>query len=151
MEICRLTSVNDVVRNWTFLSMGLTAVSHHLRYQLTNEAFRKTLFTLARQTHSSWLGIAYDDGSPAAFIVAHETTPLFSTTRELDISLYYHTPGNAVAITHLQRELDVFCKTNSFKRYNVTTRHKAGRPLPVFSIGWSGVRHAYRVYQKEFN
>lgn len=151
MEVRRLTSVNDVVKNWTFLASGLAAVGHHLRYQLTSEAFRKTLFTLSRQTHCSWLGIAYDSGDPVAFIVAHETTPLFSDYRELDVSLYYHTPGNAVAITHLQRELDDFCTKHSFKRYNVTTRHKAGRPLPVFSIGWSGVHHAYRVYQKEFN
>lgn len=151
MTTNRLTSVNDVVKNWTFLLTGLNAVSHHLKYQLTSEAFRKTLFSLARQTHAAWLGVAYDSGTPVAFIVAHESTPLFSDTREFDVSLYYHAPGYAVAITHLQRELDNFCQKHSIKRYNVTTRHKAGRPLPVFSIGWSDVHHAYRVYQKVFN
>lgn len=149
MNTFRLTSVNDVVRNWGFISSGLIKVGHHLRYSLTLDEYRKILFTLARRHSSAWLGIATVDAVPVAFIVAHDCTPLFAKNREFEVSMYYHTCGYASAITALQSAFEEFRDLNNIHRYYLITRHKAGRPLPVFSVGWSGMKHAYKVYQKD--
>lgn len=151
MTISRLTSVNDIVRNWTFLSAGLSHVAHQLKYNLPLDVYRKTLFALVKQTDSAWVGIASAGGLPVAFIVAHECTPLFSTARELDASIYYHDPGFSVAINHLQDSLDSFCTQHSIRRYYVTTCRKSGRPMYVFGAEWKGLTHAYRVFKKEIS
>lgn len=145
----RLVSVNDVVRNWTFLASGLTQVAHHLKYNLSLDVYRKTLFRLVKQPRTAWVGIAYDDTIPVAFLVAHESTPFFSTVREFDASIYYHESGYASGVNLLQSSFDTFCRTNNIRRYFVTTCRKSGRPMHVFGVEWTGLQHAYRVFKKE--
>ena len=151
MNYTRLTSVNDIVRNWTFISNGLLEVGHHLRFDLGIDTYRKILFKLAKQPNSAWLALATDGGLPVAFIVAHECTPLFATRREFDASIYYHEPGYASAIAFLQHQLNLFCVSNNIRRYYVTTCRKSGRPMHVFGVEWTGLQHAHRVFKKELN
>ena len=149
MIVTRLTTVNDVVRVWPFLSAGLAAVSHNLRYNLELEVYRKTIFRLVKQHTSAWVGIAYDEDTPVAFVIAHDCTPFFSTDREFDASLYYHKPGYSIAVQTLQHYLETFLHSHDIRRYYVTTCRKSGRPMHVFGVEWSGLQHAYRVFKKE--
>lgn len=148
MTIIRLTSVNDVVRHWTFLATGIAQVAHHLRFPLSIDGYRKTLFRLSKQQDTAFLAVALDGNLPVAFIVAHDATPFFSAEREFDISIYFHEPGFAHAIRVLQTAFDDFCSQNNIRRYFVTTCRKSGRPMHVFGAEWEGLTHAYRVFQK---
>lgn len=149
MNIQRLTSVNDVVRNWTFLASGLAAVGHHLKYKLSLDSYRKVLFRLVKSPTTAWFGICHVDDLPVAFLVAHESTPFAATEREFDASIYYHLAGHSRAIAELQHEFELFCKLNDIRRFYVTTRRHSGRPIPLFSVGWTGLKRAYLIYQKE--
>lgn len=151
MRHVRLQSVNDIVRNWTFLHAGYVQVAHHLRFSLTVDAYRKTLCALVKQPTSAWVGVAYDGDIPVAFTVAHDATPFFAADREFDASIYYHEPGYASASTFLQSQFDTFCQANNIRRYYVTTCRKSGRPMHVFGVEWQGLQHAYRVFKKELN
>lgn len=149
MTTLRLTSVNDVVRHWTFLSVGIAQIAHHLRFPLTIDGYRKTLFRLAKQVDTAYVAVALDGNLPIAFLVAHDATPFFSAEREFDISIYYHEPGFASALRVLQHDFNTFCSQNNIRRYFVTTCRKSGRPMQVFGAEWEGLTHAYRVFKRE--
>lgn len=149
MNVVRLSKVNEVVHLWPFVSQGLLSVSKYLKYDLPLDAYRKTLFRLVKQPHAAWVGVAFDeDKCPVAFVAAHECTPFFSPTREFEISIFYHLPGYVHAITGLQTSLDSFCKTNSIKRYYVTTCRRSSSALVTFGEEWTGLKPAYRVFKK---
>lgn len=151
MNILRLNSVNDVVRYWAFFAAGIAQVSHHLRFALSIDGYRKTLFRLAKQPDTAYIAIALDGNLPVAFVVAHDATPFFATEREFDISIYFHEPSYARAIRTLQADFDSFCSQNNIRRYFVTTCRKSGRPMHVFGAEWDGLTHAHRVFKKEIN
>lgn len=149
MQCKRLTTVNDVVQHWTFLSAGIAQVAHHLRFPLSIDGYRKTLFRLVVQHDTAYIAVAHDGNLPVAFIVVHEVTPFYSAEREFDASIYFHEPGYASSVASLQKDFEKYCAQNNIRRYFVTTCRKSGRPMHVFGVEWEGLKHAYRVFQKE--
>lgn len=151
MTTYRLTRIEDVVRYWPFLSRGLLFVSRYLKYDLTLEVYRRILFRLVRQPSTAWIAVVLDDSEiePLAFVLAYDCTPLFSSVREFEVSIFYHLPGFREAICTIQTSLDNFCRTNQISHYYVTTCRKSGSSTRVFGEEWNGLKRAYTVFKRK--
>lgn len=148
MSIVRLTKVNEVVHLWPFISEGLESVSVCLKYDLPLDSYRKILFRLVKTPSTAWVAVDFNEGTPVAFVIAYECTPMFSIVREFEVSVFYHLSDHVKSINKLQQAFNSFCLTNGVKRYYLTTARRMPEALRHLGEGWSGLRPAYRVFKK---
>lgn len=150
MTIQRFTNIASVVRYWDFFKEGILYEAKYLRYAHPVETYRKILCHLVYKNPKAWVGVAFDDAAkPIAFVLAHDITPLFSTFREFEVSMFYFRPGNKLAIKPLQDRLDAYCKENGIGQYYITTSSFSSSASRVFSDSWQGLRRSNTVFKRK--
>lgn len=149
MTVRRLTKVVEVVRLWPFFVEGLTFVSRYLKYSVPLDVYRHILQHLVRQP-DAWVGVTFDDEDhPICFAAAHESTPLYASEREFEVSMLFHRPGHLDAALAMQRDFEEWLRTEGAVRYYVTTRRDNPSALRCFQSERYGLKRAYTVFKKE--
>ncbi len=136
---------------WPFFREGIQYEARYLRYDYPFDIYRRILFHLVRDHEHAWVSVAADDksGEPLAFVLAHDTTPLFAPRREFEVSMFYFRAGHKPAIRFLQQHFDRYCAENDVHRYYLTTSALTTSAKRVFHESWRGLEHSNAVFKRE--
>lgn len=149
MTVRRITSNAETVRLWPFFREGILYEAKYLRYSHPLEVYRKILCHLVFCNPNAWVGVAFEDTDPVAFILSHDITPLCAKTREFEVSMFYFTKGNKAALRLLQDQLDIFCKENFISRYYLSTSSFSSSAERVFKDSWRGLERSNTVFKRQ--
>lgn len=146
----RLTNIAGVVRLWEFFQVGISYEAKYLRYQHSMDVYRKILCSLVRDSDKGWVAVAMtEDEIPVAFIMAHDSTPLFAEDREFEVSMFYYKPGFKEGLHAIQKSLDRYCEENGIVQYYITSSSKSGSAQRVFNTAWHGLELSNMVFKRK--
>jgi len=149
MNIERLTKVVHVVHFWEFILSSLMSISDKVREDMDEQVLQKTLISLVVNQDRSWIGIAFDNGTPLAFGVVQECTPEFDPNRCFVVRWFYHTPSRFDATVALMNAFETWAKSQGIQRYAVTTRRSNGKAIACFQSTKYGFGKAFLTFEKE--
>jgi hypothetical protein len=143
----RIVRIAEIAKHWEFFREGIQYEAKYLRYAHPMDVYRKILCHLVYRNPLGWVGVAFDDDRPVAFIMSHDTTPMFSTFREFEVSMFYYRPGYKHAVRLLQNRLNAFCKENGIGQYYLTTSSLCSAAHRVFRDSWAGLERSNIVFK----
>lgn len=149
MTTQRLVTIAQAVRLWAFFKEGIVYEAKYLRYDHDVDVYRQILWSLIKKPAFGWVTVAFVDGEPVAFVMAHDVTPIHAAKRELEVSMFYYRPGHKFAIRAIQDRLDDYCRENGVHRYYLTTSSFCSTAERVFKDSWRGLERSNTVFKRK--
>lgn len=147
MHVERLTTPEQVIKNWDVFREGLKVTKAYAGESFKEDSYLKMLLALAAQHETAWLGVVYQ-GGPLVYGVATDSTPPFADYRTFTVCSFYHIPGQFEATYALMSAFETWAKENGVHSYIVTTRRQSGPAIRCFSSGRYGFKKSYRAFEK---
>jgi len=150
MTARRITRIVDAVRLWPFFREGMIYEAKYLRYNYPLDVYRRILFYLVYKNPNAWVGVVFDDlDAPIAFVLAHDVTPLFTKTREFEVSMFFYRKGFRDCVRLLQDRLDDFCRENGVCSYYLSTSSSCSSAERVFKGAWDGLGRPFKIFKRK--
>lgn len=149
ITVRRITSIAQVTRLWPFFAEGLDHEARYLKYPYPLDVYRRILFHLVYKNPNAWVGVALLGTEPVAFVMSHDSTPLFTKSRQFDVSMFYYRRNCGYALRDLQDRLDTFCRENGIDRYYITTTSFTSSAQRVFGNFWTGLTRSNTVFKRK--
>lgn len=149
MTVERLIRPSQVLTLWAFFSEGLHFLENASREQFDEVQMQKLMCSLAADVARGWVAAVFnDDGTPVAFGVAQDSSPLFNRTRTFEVRAVYHTPTSPMAVLSLAGAFETWCRENGVEKYSVSTRRNTGATIRCFRHARYGFNKPYLVFEK---
>lgn len=147
MNVLRITSPDQIVKNWDVFREGLRVITKLTCERVTDDEYCKMLVNLAARHDDAWIGIVFQ-GGPLSYGVAVESTPPHCARRTFTIVSFYAMPGRPEATEALMREFETFAKAEGIHSYIVTTSRSTGAAVKCFNSARYGFTPSYRAFEK---
>lgn len=149
ISVRQVTSIAQMTRLWVFFAEGLLHEAKYLKYPYPIDVYRRILAHLVYKNPNAWVGVAFIENQPVAFIMSHDSTPIFTKSRQFDVSMFYYRKNCGFALRPLQDRLDDFCRENGIDRYYLTTTSFTSSAQKVFGDFWSGLTRSNTVFKRK--
>ena len=150
MIVTRITTPEEVVRNWAIFKEGLKVIRGYAGESTDEDTYLKMLIELAAQSETAWVGCVFQ-GGPLGYGVAAESTPPFAARRTFTVISFYHVPGQFEATKALMSAFESWAMEHNVGSYIVTTRRNSGPAIRCFSSEQYGFKRAFRAFEKHLN
>lgn len=148
MIVNRITTPEDVLKNWSIFKEGLKVIRGYASESLSEDSYVKMLIDLAGRTDTAWLGVVFQ-GGPLSYGVAVDSTPPYAEKRTFTVISFYHVPGQFEATLSLMHAFELWAVEHGVNSYVVTTRRSSGHTIRCFSSGRYGFKKSYRAFEKQ--
>lgn len=149
MNVLRITSPDEVIKNWYVFESGLAEVNKLTGERLTKEEYFKMIINLSTRENDAWIGLVIE-GGPLSYAIACDSTPPFVKRRTFTCLSFYAVPNRPDSTEFLQHAFEDWARENDVYSYVVTTRRRSTAALRCFTSrsGRYGFKYGYQAFEK---
>jgi len=148
--IKRLTTALEVVNHWDYINTAILDLKLRYKEPLNAEQMFATLCWLATTPLKGWIGVAYSDEKPSAFVALQELIT-HDNRKTFQVLLYWHSkdiPNSSKQTLPLMTEFETWALSQGIKKYQVSTRRDSGAAIRCFQSAEYGFKRAFTTYEK---